>query len=44
MHQKSSPNLNSLSRLLGHLASVQFVLFGCQDKSGVVFVTILLDP
>jgi hypothetical protein len=28
MHQKSLPYLNSLSRLLGHLASVRFVLFG----------------
>jgi hypothetical protein len=32
MHQKSSQYLNSLSRLLGHLASVQFVLFGFRNN------------
>jgi hypothetical protein len=34
MHQKSSQYLNSLSRLLGHLALVRFVLFGVQLIGG----------
>ena len=40
MHQRSSQYLNWLSHMLSHLALVQFVLFGCQEKLGVVVGTI----
>ncbi len=44
MDQEFSQYLNRLPCVLRFGASAQFVLFGCQDKSGVVFGTILLDP
>jgi len=44
MNQESSHELNRLHNALGSGASVQFVLFGSLEKSGVVFGTIPLDP